>query len=53
MSNLHRMVSTKTLFQTHGDYDNMNEEERDNYIDQLSEEFIENARDLLEALAGE
>lgn len=45
-----RVVNTKTLFTSNKDYSKLNKEEKREYINQLSREFIENARDLLESL---
>lgn len=47
---LNRRVSTSTLFKTKMDYSKLTEEERTKYIDKLTDEFLENADDLMISL---
>lgn len=48
---LGRIVSTDTLFKTKLNYKELNEEEKSEYIDILTDEFLESADDLIRSLA--
>jgi hypothetical protein len=47
---LYRRVSTKTLFKTNLDYSRLTKDEKTKYIDKLTDEFLENADDLMKSL---